>query len=122
MTDDVFESRIESVILMSGYPVILFNFRGIDITRIRDEVFAEHLHMRNIFGLTTDKDCMLCHKTADETPEQSRIAANAEMSNIYKISVLELYNHNFQPSSRNAIYFTMLSYGDSLFLLRRSFD
>jgi hypothetical protein len=111
MTDDVFESRIETIVLMSGFPVILFNFHGINLTNVRDEVFAEHLHARDVFGLITDDKCKDCKRTPNETPEQSRIAANAEMMNLYKMSVLDLYNHDFQPSSRNAIYFTMLSYG-----------
>ena len=111
ITDEHFVSRIDSVVLIANHPTILFNFHGFDLHALRDEVFADHLYARNVFGLQTAEQCRYCRKTPDETPEQSIIASNGEMSDLVIVNIFDIYYVNFQDSSRNAINYAFASSG-----------
>jgi 8-oxo-dGTP pyrophosphatase MutT (NUDIX family) len=111
ITPEHFESRIETIVLISNHPTILFNFRGFDLHALRDEVFADHLYARNVLGLRTIYQCRHCRKTKDETPEQSRIASNGEMSDLVMINIFDIYYLEFNDCSRNAIHYAFTGSG-----------
>lgn len=105
ITDEHFESRIDAIVLIAEHPTILFNFHGFDLYALRDEVFSEYIYACNVLGLRTIYQCRHCHKTPNETPEQSRIASNGEMMGIARMNIFDIYYFDFQDSSRNAIHY-----------------